>query len=204
MRRLLLLACLVAGVGFASPAQAQFFRNQGVSFSAGWLGLGTTWDGLTSQKLWNIHDQGALGAGYFTAIGYNLWLDAAASIGASTTRITEADFEPIFSFNLSTGLRYNFLEERLRPFVSGHIHYLQIIPVTANPPIPTNAFLGNAPFWVGGRAGGGVEYIFADEMSVLLELNVGGFVGANTPPPNGPQTFVLPAATGRLGYQIYF
>jgi hypothetical protein len=81
---------------------------------------------------------------------------------------------------------------------------LQVIPVTENPPIPVNTFLGNAPFWVGARGGGGVEWVFADELSLLLELNVGAFVGANDPPPNGSRTFVLPASTGRLGILVYF
>jgi hypothetical protein len=204
MRRLLFLVALV--VAFSSaPARAQFFRNQGMSVSAGWLGLGSTWDAAFESKLWNIHDQATLGAGYFTALGYNLWFDSHVALGASTVRVTrEVNGEPIFSLSVSPGLRYNFLEERFRPFFGAHLDYLQIIPVTAAPDIPRNTFLGNAPFWVGLRAGLGVEYIFADEMSVLLEANMAGYVGANAPPQNGPATFVLPASTARLAWLVYF
>jgi opacity protein-like surface antigen len=204
MRRLLLLVALATAL-FAAPADAQFFRNQGVAFSAGWLGLGTTWDQAFRSKLWNIHDQPTLGAGYFTALGYNLWFDSQVSLGGSTVRETTAvNGEPIFSLNISPGVRYNFLEERFRPFVAAHLHYLQIIPTTAAPDIPRNTFLQLAPFWVGARAGLGAEYIFADEQSVLLEANMAGFVGANAPPANGPATFILPASTARLSYLIYF
>jgi hypothetical protein len=204
MRRLLFLVALVVTCSSA-PAQAQFFRNQGVAFSAGWLGLGSTWDAVAGAPLWNIHDNVTGGAGYFSALGYNLWFDSLVQLGVGMVRISnQQNGEPIFSLGVSPGIRYNFLEERFRPFVSAHIHYLQIIPVTAAPPIPVNTFFGNAPFWVGARAGFGAEYIFVDEQSVLLELNMAGFVGANAPPLNGPTTFVLPASSARLAYLVYF
>jgi hypothetical protein len=204
MRRSLLLVAVVVALA-AAPSRAQFFRNQGVAFSAGWQGLGSTWDAAAGAPLWNIHDQVTLGAGYFSALGYNLWFDSLVQLGASTVRISDqANGEPIFSLGVSPGIRYNFLEERFRPFVSAHIHYLQIIPVTAAPAIPRNTFLGSAPFWVGARAGLGAEYIFGDEQSFLLEATMAGFVGANAPPLNGPATFVLPASTARLAYLVYF
>lgn len=204
MRRFLLLVTVATAL-FAAPTEAQFFRNQGVAFSAGWLGLGTTWDQAFKSQLWNIHDQPTLGAGYFTALGYNLWFDSQVSLGGSTVRVTsEKNGEPIFSLGVSPGVRYNFLEERFRPFVGAHLHYLQIIPTTAAPDIPRNTFLGLAPFWVGARVGAGAEYIFADEQSFLIEANMAGFVGANAPPTGGPATFVLPASTARLAYLVYF
>ncbi|MBM4280205.1 MAG: hypothetical protein FJ137_05420 [Deltaproteobacteria bacterium] len=205
MRRLLLLVALVAACS-STPAQAQFFRNQGLAFAAGWQGLGSTWDGALQTKLWNIHDQPTVGAGYFVAVGYNLWFETSATLGAGFVRITEQDDgEAIFSFNLSpAGIRHNFLEERFRPFVAAHLDYLQMIPTTPTPDIPRNTFLSNAPFWVGLRAGGGFEYVFGDEMSVLLETNIAGYVGANSPPRNGPGTFALPASTARLAWLVYF
>jgi hypothetical protein len=203
--RLLSSLAVAAFLCCAGSAQAQFFRNQGIAFSTGWLGLGSTWDAVAGVPLWNIHDQPTLGAGYFRAVGYNLWFDSLVSLGGSTVRVTtEENGEPIFSLGISPGLRYNLLEERFRPFVAAHLHYLQMIPTTATPPIPTNTLLGNSPFWVGARVGGGVEYIFGDEQSILVEINIAGFVGANAPPLNGPPTLGLPASSARLAYLVYF
>ena len=208
MRSSRFILLVVLGLACAAPAQAQYFRNHGIQApNIGWMGLGSTWDTVTGQRMWNIHDQVTIGSGFFTALGYQFWFDNQASLGASSVIISNETFEPIFSLNISSGLRYNFLEERLRPFVSAHIHYLQIISVTPNPPIPVNAFLGNSPFWVGLRAGGGVEWFFADEMAVQVELAMLGLAGANSGPPasvDGRGTLVLPATVGRLSYNIYF
>ncbi len=202
LRRFLVACALLVAV----PAQAQYFRNNGVGVQLGWKGLGSTIDGLTGVKIWNMTDQVTVGAGYFTAIGYNLWFDILqAEIGIGAERIvTGREPGPLFSFSGTSGVRYQFLEERLRPYIGAHIQYLQIIAVTPNPEIPTNALTGSAPFWVGLRGTGGLEYYLADEVSLLAHLDVAGFVGLNTPPPNGAQTFVLPQISGGLHANIYF
>lgn len=215
MNRLVLSGLLLCvGLAFAQPAQAQY-RNQGLQFNVGYLGLGTVWEAAIGP-VWNMHDQPTLGAGHTLAIGYNLWFDNTVALGGGVLKITNGNqLEPVFSLTISTGLRYQFLEEKFRPFVSGHISYLQIIPATANPPVPTNGFLGAAPFWVGARLGGGAEYFFADEMSLMGELTLAGFFGLNTPPciPTGrgaecevigEQSFLLPATFFRLSYFVYF
>ncbi len=193
----------------AAPAQAQFFRNNGISVLVGWKGLGSTWDGATGEKIWNMSDQGTIGMGYFTALGYNLFFDVLhAEIGMGAERLVRnRQAGPIFSFSASTGLRYNFLEERVRPFVSGHLQYLQIIPVTPNPEIPTNALTGNAPFWLGARVGGGCEFFIMDEVSLLAHAGLTAFTGLNSPPEGaspGITNFLLPQANAGLTAHIYF
>ena len=189
----------------AAPAHAQFFRNNSLGPQVGWLGLGTTFDPLLGPA-WNIHDNPTLGVDWKLALPLDgLRLDNQLALGGSSVRISDvANIEPIFSLSWSIGIRYDFLVERLRPFVSAHVQYLQIIPFTAAPAIATNSLLGNKPFWVGPRLGGGVEYIFADEMSIALEVGATAFLGLNTPPPGGAQSFILPAALARLSYNIYF
>lgn len=194
---------MVAVVVFccASPASAQYFRNSAFSVKAGWLGLGSTWDNATRQKIWNMSDEGVIGAGANFAIGYNLWLDSSAMIGGGQLVIPDPQ-EILFTLGIDTGLRYNFLDEKVRPFVAGHIQYLQVVTPSAQ--IPGNAFFGNAPFWIGARVGGGVEVFVIDDQSLMAEVTINGYIGANTPPPGGIATFVLPAGSGLLSYQIYF
>ncbi len=200
--RLRLLVVAALAVAGASPAQAQFFRNNAFSFDVGWQGMGSTFDALAGDPLWNINDQLTLGAGYTGAAGYQLWYDFHTSFGVSTVRISDLDIEPIVTLNLWTGLRYNFLEEGVRPFVSVAGQFLQVLTPSAN--IPLNALFGNTPFWVGARLGGGIEYFFVDDQSLLLDAQLAGYLGANSPPPGGIATLVLPATLVRLGYQIYF
>ncbi len=205
LRKIVLAVVLLSGL-VSTEANAQFFRNNGIGVQLGWKGLGSTFDGLTGLTIWNVTDQVTIGAGYYTAIGYQMWFDIfQAEIGIGGERIVSGrDPGPIFSFSGTSGVRYFFLEEGLRPFVGAHIQYLQLIPGAANPQIPTNAFTGSSPFWVGLRVGGGVEYYFMDELSLVAHLHVAGFTGLNEPPPGGVQTFVLPQASGGLHLNIYF
>jgi hypothetical protein len=205
---------------WSSRADAQFFRNQGVQLpNVGWLGL-ASWDRVINNGAaagandpgWNIWDQPTLGAGYFRAIGYQLWFEGQAAVGASTTVISNAENngQPVITLQISTGVRYVFLEERIRPYLGAHIEYLQLIAlagtdaagnaVTAE--IPGNGFLGNTPFFVGLRPCGGVEWVFGDEMALQFELGLVGFLVPDQ--DRGLGALFLPASVGRLAYNIYF
>ena len=205
----------VAFMGFSERADAQFFRNQGIGFSLGYLGLGTGWDRVLNEGRaataddagWNIHDQPTIGAGYFRAIGYQLWFDGSAVIGASTTIISNevGRGQPVITLAISTGIRYVFLEERVRPYVGANIQYLQLIAlagsgVTAE--IPGNGFLGNTPFFIGLRPCGGVEFVFGDEQSVQLDVGLVGFLVPDQ--TRGVGSLFLPATVARASYNIYF
>jgi hypothetical protein len=211
---------VVVTCALATPAQAQF-RNQGFQLpNVGWLGLGT-WDRVlhggqvAEQKLdtvggqpeagWNLWDQPTVGMGHFFAIGYDLWVESQAAIGVSTTVLDlQAKGTPVLTLAASGGLRYNFLSERVRPFVGFHLQYLQLILFAseATTPVPGNGFFGNFPFFIGARPSGGVEWIFGDEMSVMGEVGVIGFL---VPDQNrGLGGLVLPASIVRLSYNVYF
>lgn len=220
---LLLAAVFVSSVALsAAPARAQF-RNQGIQApNVGWLGLGSTWDTImhggsaAEQNLnvpgakpefgWNLIDQPTIGAGYFFAIGYDLWVDNQVAIGAMTTVIDDQDARtPVITLAASSGIRYNFLSERVRPFIGAHIQYLQLLAFPAagaTAPIPGNSFLGNTPFFIGLRPSGGVEWIFGDEMSVMAELGIIGFLVPDA--DRGAGGLFLPSSLARLSYNIYF
>jgi hypothetical protein len=203
----LALTCfvVVVALGAAAPAAAQF-RNNGVQLpNVGYMGLGSTfdpaYDAITGDPSpWNTSDHATIGAGIFTALGYDLWFDNQAAIGMGLEIEVgngRTDRAPVFSLSISSGLRYNFMNERIRPFVSTHVHYLQLInPGGAT--LPQNFFLEGQPFWVGLRGGGGIEWIFGDEMSVQIEA---GLLGLFAPSSDG---YFLPASTVRLAYQVYF
>jgi len=195
------VVALVATMGFARPAAAQW-RNFGVQIpNAGWLALGNTTDALNDQinnKRWNATDQFTIGAGFFAAVGYNLWSDSQIAIGIGSVNVSQLPQpEPVFSVSVSTGLRFNFLDEKVRPFVSGHIHLLTLInPLLAD--IPTNAILGSVPTWIGPRLGGGVELFFVEEQSIQLEVGAIALLGF------ADGGIVRPSALGRLSWNVYF
>ncbi len=186
----------------SARADAQFFRNNAFTVAVGWQGMGSTFDAIAGDKLWNINDQLTLGAGYTTAIGYDLWYDLDVSIGVSTVRVSNLDFEPILTLNaFPGGLRYNFMPEAFRPFISVSGGTTVVLTPSAN--IPTNTLFG-APFWVGVRTGGGFEYFFADDVSFLLDAQFVTYLGANLPPPGGIASIILPATSVRGLLHVYF
>lgn len=159
--------------------------------------MGTTSDFINRAygTDWGATDQITLGVGYFRAMGYNLWWDNQTALGFGGA-VTDGIYpKTAVSLNVSTGLRYNFLDEKHRPFVSGHIHYVQLF--NADPKyVPGNAALGGTPLWVGGRFGGGYEWFFAEEMSVQGEVNGVVFLNLDQPPKV--------SAIARLSYNVYF
>ncbi len=219
---LVAVAVAAAAVAFgAAPAHAQF-RNQGVFLPAGGYFMLGTWDRIlhggspaaqnlqipdaAPQSGWNLNDEPQIGAGYFHAIGYDLWWDFTACIGFWNTVIDlGATNTPVITVLSSGGLRYNFLEERVRPFVAVHLDYLQVIAFPdagATAPVPGNGFLGNTPFFIGVRPAGGVEWIFGDEIGAMIEAGPDLFLVPDK--DRGLGGLFLPAAVVRGAVTIYF
>lgn len=159
--------------------------------------MGTTTNAINKPLAteWQTSDQITLGVGYFRAMGYQLFWDNQTVVGFGGTQNLGTAAKTVVSLNVSTGLRYNFLDERHRPFVSGHFHYLQIMN-TEGTGVQGNPALGGALFWVGARIGGGYEWFFAEEMSVMGELN--GIVFANL--DQNPKF----SSVARLSWNVYF
>ena len=131
----ILVGLFLALWAFASPLQAQY-RNQGLQVPLiGWMGFDSSLGALNgscilnptanqAQTGWCTTDHLSLGVGHMRAVGYQLWWDSQAVLGFGQPTIQSIN-KNIIALNMSSGLRYTFLDERHRPFVSAHIHYLQ-------------------------------------------------------------------------------
>ena len=113
----------------------------------------------------------------------------------------------MFNLQVSHGLRYMFFNEKHRPFVSGHIQYLNLFVPSGRDRVndgeitrklPGNDFLLGQPFWVGARFGGGYEYIFMEEMGLEIEAGLVGLFGFYE------GDLIRPSAVARVGWNIYF
>ncbi len=164
---------------------------------------------LTPGTQWSVSDQVTIGTGYGYALGYNLWLDVQIAMGIGGATYSRANFQPIISLNTSTGLRYNFTDTRVRPFIAGHFHYLHMFN-GAEFGLRRVTEDSNQSLWFGLRAGGGVEWFFLqslrdwgadidlyfDEMSFSWEVDAAVFADLNALP--------LTSVIGRFAYNIYF
>lgn len=188
-----LVAAFVFSV--ALPAAAQF-RNNSFQFEIGAMGFGTTSDFVLREvgAEWTISDQLTISAGGMRWIAGNLWYDGDATVGVGQGIATGAGFAGVFSASTSQGLRYNFLDEKHRPFVAAHLVVNSLFaPFALAAPPPANTILGQS-LWIGGRVGGGYEYYIWDEVSIQGEFNVIGYV--DIPPKS--------SWTARFGANIYF
>lgn len=193
---------LFCAVAFAADDARAQFRNNGMKIpSVGWLSLGYTSDWLNETvggplNRWNASDQATLGVGYFRAVGYDLWFDVDTVLGFGAGISTGAQQRTLVSLLVSLGLRYNFLDEKHRPFVAGYIQYLQFFNVEGSE-IAGNDQLGGYPLWVGLRPTLGYEWFFLEEMSFQGEVAPIVFIGLDQPAPKF-------SALVRLSYNVYF
>lgn len=185
----------------ADDARAQF-RNNGVKLpTVGWFAMNPSSEWLNvaaggPQNRWNATDQVTLGVGYFRAVGYDLWFDVDTVLGFGG-QLTEGPIErTLVSLQVSLGLRYNFLDEKHRPFVAGYIQYLQFFNV-ASTIVAGNDQLGGYPLWVGLRPTLGYEWFFLEEMSFQGEIAPIAFIGLDAFAPKF-------SAVVRLSYNVYF
>jgi hypothetical protein len=184
---------------YAAPASAQF-RNNGLQVpNVGWLGLGTSmdWfnDSVTGGPRWGATDQVTLGVGYFRAVGYNLWVDSQTVLGFGGAVNQGAFAKTLVSLAASIGLRYNFLDEKHRPFVAAHIQYLNFFNHEGTD-VLGNAALGGFPVWVGIRPEAGYEFFFLEEMSIQAQAGPIVFFNLDHPPKV--------SALARIAYNVYF
>jgi hypothetical protein len=171
----------------ASSGHAQYFGNNAFQVPLiGWMGFDTT-TGFANTDPWQVTDQPQIGFGYMRAlVGYKLWLTAQSAVGFGYNRNPNLlASQLVVSLNLSSGLRYNFLDRRIRPFVAGQIEYLQFFNDG-----------GRYKAWAGLLAGPGIEWIFGKDMGISLETGAHALFD-----------FLNPARfswSARLSYMLYF
>lgn len=160
-----------------STAHAQFFNSNAFQLTLGWTGFDTTASFLRpipDPNKWPTTDQAQIGLGYQYALsGYSLWwvtqsaltLGYARNYGLPNTQV-------LAGINALTGLRYNFSTQAWRPFILGGIGLLTLF-TNPNATLQTNNVSKQA--WMMVQLGPGIEYIFADEMSLQLDTGALAF-----------------------------
>lgn len=128
------------------------------------------------NKAWGISHQWTVGTSYMQALDYRWWwlVDTSFAMGSLSNPHAGAFLS---SFMGGGGLRYNFMTNDIRPHAGFMLHYLQFfgdsvkkMPLDLGWPI----FVGLKPF-------AGVEWIFASEIALLLELGYGLYINIYEP-----------------------
>ncbi len=223
-RQITIFMLVLIGTLFSGSLNAQY-RNHMIQLpNVGYLGLGTfdrlinrsylqqptqgANNTLTPGQTWAAKDQLTIGTGYARAIGYNSWFDVQVAVGFGQPTFAR-EYHLLWSLSSSVGIRTNFADGPLRPFWSGHFHYLQIFngeSVGVRQSTQNNA----SSLFFGLRTGLGLEWFFLntlrdwgadidlyyDEMSIQLETTFAGFFDITAPP--------ITAGVGRLSLNIYF
>ena len=198
LKSLLAIIGLFAACFLATPQKAHAqYRNTAIGFSAGWLGLSSL-DGInkTYGDVWGASDQLALGVTFRRAVGYNLFFENQTNLGLGGAQNTGATARTVPSLSNSTGLHYNFLDERHRPYVAGFIEFLFLFPPDDVTNIVGNAALGGQPLWVGIRPEIGYEYFIIDEQSIQFDVSPTVFINLDQAPKFG--------AHAKLSWNVYF
>jgi hypothetical protein len=226
LRRLMMSCMILVGSAFWSvSSQAQYKSHMLQIPSIGYMGF-QTMDRLVHRHYleapisdgqggtiapgtyWGASDQLTIGTGYGYGFGYHTWFDFQIAMGIGSAAYTQ-NFRPLVSLNTSLGLRHNFLDERWRPFISGHFHWLYMLNAEGTAVRPM--FDGSQQsMWFGLRTGLGLEWFFVesmrkagfdidlfyDEMAFVFEVN--GAVFADL--------YALPlfSTIARFGFNVYF
>ncbi len=147
--------------------------------------------GFLQVQSFGVDNQVAIGAEYSGAIGYQTWWFAETAVGFGKAG-DPGEKRTIASAHGALGVRYYFTNQIFRPFISGSLNYLQFIGKAQ-----TLWFEHNyTPIWIGLKPAAGLEWQFAQEMSVQLEASYGIFVNFSDP---FKHTFA-----GKLSYNLYF
>ncbi len=178
----------------SNASSAQYFGNNAFQVPfVGWMGFDTTAGGLVDPALnqpWQSTDQVQLGFGYMRTLmsGYRLWYTVQTGLGFGYTKNYEqAAHQIVIGINVASGLRYNFLEKRHRPFIAAQGEYLHFFNLDAG--------TGRA-FWIGILFGPGYEWIFGNNMGIQLETGAHALFDLLNP--------VRYTWASRLSYTLYF
>lgn len=156
MRAFFVLLLLVVGVLFAPAAQAQF-ANRSIGLSAGYLSL--TPDAGIDQGIPLSFDASLYIEGGF---------DFVASVPLMILR-EPGTGRQVIGMAPSTGIRYLFSEESVRPYVEADLSYLHVFR-----PEGTTNFVGIGP-------SAGIDVFVGDTVSVGLRGVYTFYLALNTP-----------------------
>jgi hypothetical protein len=189
------LARLVFLVLLGAQAHAQYFARNSVQLpSVGWMAMDSTM-GTVNPILWGLNDQVQIGTGYGRDLyDLRLWWVTETAIGFAGVNYPGAPSSRIaITFEAETGVKYNFLNQRWRPFVGFMVGFLQIFNAYRSAFYP---YLLTGFSWGTIRPMVGLEWIFTNDMS--FELESGYVLLTNFENP------VRHSVMARLGYRVHF
>lgn len=170
MRTALKLA-LALSVAVTTTAHATSFANRGLGLGVGFMKIFTDDSSVPdfAIPLW-------LEGSYYAENGFDVYVRiplalANVKIGAPTT----SGAGLVVATGGQFGVRYLFMEETLRPFVSLHISGIYVIrPTSTSVDVGSNLLAGPG-------VGAGVEYFVADSVSLQLRGFFDWFIALNAP-----------------------
>lgn len=188
--RTLIFACLL--MAFAAPASAQYFRSTALRLPFAGYTVSDSWLPWNDGNPFLLSDQGGGGVGFMVALwDYKLWYVIETGVSFGRTRQFQntgyVDLPGVtIGINGSTGLRFNFAEQRWRPFVQVLAEVKQDFQQGIQ-----------LPFLLGPRGGFGLEWICFDEMSFQLDLSYAALFNFVTAPA------LRHAAQAKLSFNLY-
>lgn len=186
--------CFLMLSGMSSDAFAQYFARNSVQLPCvGWLGLDSSFSGA-NDPTWGADDQIQVGTGYARDLSaLKLWWITETAFGISYVNYPGAPSSRMaISIQGGTGIKYNFLVQYWRPFIGLMAEVFQIFNFQDSRFISEVA----APTWGALRPMLGLEWMFANDMS--LEVESGYIMLINFEDP------VRHSALVRLAYRLYF
>lgn len=186
---------LVFSLAFSYEASAQYFSRNSVQLPAiGWMAMDSSFGAVNKIK-WGMTDQIQIGTGYARDIwDLKLWWLSETAVGFGFVNYLGAPPSRVaVTLQGSTGLKYNFLTQRWRPFAGAMVEVLQIFNAQKN---ASSLFIPSTPTWGALRPMIGLEWIFGIDMSVEAELGYVLLMNFEDPVRHG--------AMARLAYRLYF
>ncbi|MDX2013990.1 MAG: hypothetical protein SFW67_27585 [Myxococcaceae bacterium] len=169
--RLALKLALASSLLLGTAAHATSFANRGLGLGLGYTRIIT--DDRTVPEwaipLW-------LEGSYYAESGFDIYLRVPIALAQVRIGAPTMDGSGIVvAMGGQFGVRYLFLEESLRPFVSLHISGIYVIR-----PTNTDVTIGSN-LLVGPGVGAGLEYFVADSVSIQARGFFDWFIALNAP-----------------------
>ena len=192
----LLAVALTAALLVPATGRAQF-RNNGIYLpQLGYMSLELF--GLNDGDPmgdFGSTDAGFFGVGGLSSIGYNFWATYRLWVGFSLPSHNTLPAEPkvLTMLNVIPGIRYNFLNEEIRPYAEIGFHYLWFL--YGYEAMPKNNAFGQ-PMYGAPRLAAGLEWYFYEEMSLSAEVAGELYITIGT--------FLAPGVTTLVAYTVYY
>lgn len=187
--RTILYVVLLSVLTLGTSGQAQHFLNYAVRVpTVGYMGLDSSL-GAINKASWDSTDAMMVGIGLTGYTDNNFWwvTDLTLGFGKESEPAANTPARAVISSSWSVGMRYNFWQQRVRPFAATYLEVLRL----------ANTQAGWASlFSFGLRPALGVEWFFGGDVSMQAEVSYGAFLNVDLP--------FRQLVMAQLGLNIYF